>query len=778
MLRVNDYLKFFITDKSCIKEGKMRKILSVIALNFIFVSALFPAYPLIIPQKDGIYTDLSRAASLGVIKSVDAEYFGKNAITSREAAFYIIEAKNWLNAGKEKELSDAEAREARAIIAKYEKVLAEEIKIAVEAETQRTEEAKSAYEGLDEELSWLEEEYAKTRFTDATPFKVTGVIAGRWQQLMTSGITNLNVFAMSGTRLDLYTEGTLTEKIKFNTTLFFEMPSNDPSYGIADTISSQTHLFFGDTKSVGLDIYTITLDVYGLRLTTGFFWEDITSFIASQGLTERTGIFDRDIYAGETATRANYETIFRTFSQSKDDRWSKHQWNGFELYKDGLFGKDIFKAMAGKTTHEKDYVYEYAARYTHFRNFPRVRQAEWSLNFYNMSNDEAEINSFPAFEPESLKKSITIAGADMKAALFSLFKVKAEFERSWYRGSSEVGIGSVVPSFYQDGNAIMCQITPQFFPKQLQMAFKYTRIDPGYTAPASAVEDMNMRKINAYDPSKVDVNPITFCGDPTSYYNNMNKAEASAYIGIPFGMLMVNYGVSQQIRATGNVIRASHWLAGDQWWNMFYSNYGWPVAGAHDSFINYNINRYGFDSSLTDARAQTMLSAGTGGLATDFHKTSREYIISEAVQGLSHKTLSNIMFVLRYELNKPIRLASPLLLELYGELITLSNETNLLVEYNPARLMSQNLFSACLVYNVFNKLSFLGYFAYERWGANEARPVKLDYFDTAYGFGADYDLAGRAFLYLRLKRFFHDDIPVPANDFNGWQLWLELKSFF
>jgi len=72
--------------------------------------------------------------------------------------------------------------------------------------------------------------------------------------------------------------------------------------------------------------------------------------------------------------------------------------------------------------------------------------------------------------------------------------------------------------------------------------------------------------------------------------------------------------------------------------------------------------------------------------------------------------------------------------------------------------------SACLVYNVIPKINLIGYAGLERWGANTVIPKPIDYLDTAYGLGVDFDLAGRAFLYLRLKIFYHNDSFVPAND--------------
>jgi hypothetical protein len=98
--------------------------------------------------------------------------------------------------------------------------------------------------------------------------------------------------------------------------------------------------YYGNVKSISPDVYSIGMNIYDWNLTTGVFWEDITYFIAAQGQFQRIGIFDRDIYAPEETTEAHFEYIFRNYFQNRDARWLKHVWNGFEINRNGLFGRD------------------------------------------------------------------------------------------------------------------------------------------------------------------------------------------------------------------------------------------------------------------------------------------------------------------------------------------------------------------------------------------------------------------------------------------------------
>lgn len=736
---------------------------------------------LIIPQKDSIYSDLSMLAENGLIKSVSPDYFTKNAITKYEAAAFIKEAGSFLSAGAVAQ-GDSNNRTSKMLEAYA-------IKYSVEISGLRNFAAAAGQDAVEAdpfgqmraELDGLERNFSATRFTDATPFKITGVIAARFMNINTFGASEVNRSSFATSNLALYAGAALTDKIRMETNLTFEVPQFDPEY--IDPVNAALYTSLnGVTKPVWIDVYTLTFDIYGFKVVTGFFWEDITSFIASQGQSERIGIFERDKYAGEETTKSHFETVFRNFSQNRDQRWSKHAWNGIDIYKDGIIGRDILKIAAGKPqeTFGKNEYYEYAARYTHFQNLPFAKQGEISMNIYNRSNDIRELIPFSTQEPASQVNNISIYGGDLKAVLFGAFKIKAEYERSTYKGVLSVASGQAVPSFYQEGNAIFGSVAPSFLPKGVDLVLKYTRIDPGYVAPASAVADNNYRAINISDTSKVDIISVTYAGDPTALYNNMNKIEAHAFFNVPFGILMVNYGISSQIQKTGPVFQTSHWLIGTEWGRAFTSNYGWADGLQHAGFIAYNQNRYGIDvagsSTFPKGAPDAIIAGGKGGMTT--LGANREYMVSTMPGGETNKYLSNVMMLLRVELNRLVKLNSPLMLELYGEIIKLSNLVDFLASYDPDQLLAQNMLSACLIYNIMPKMSVIGFAGMERWGSNNVLPLPVDYMDTAFGLGLDYDLAGRAFLYLRLKNFYHSDREVPENNMRGFSVWAELKSFF
>ena len=762
------------------RRGIMQKKYTILFIT-IFITGILYAESLIIPQKLKTYLFLNSLYENGLITSVNKGYFSENAITSYEAASYIIEASNNSESASEKD---------KQLIAKLEKDFASEIKaikngnletaFSVSAET--PEKTSLTVSKIEENLDFAEKELKHTIFNDSSALKVTGEISGRYQELQTFGLGSIHRSSLSGTSLTLHTEGAITSNVSFYTDLRLSSPAFDPFWGTPDTILVYTFGEGNSGKHLAPDIYTLSLGLYGWQITTGFFWEDITKLIASQSESERIGIFERDIYAGEEATRAHFEYIFRNYFQNRDERWSKHQFNGARLLKENVFSKDLFKIAAGKASHDDDYLYEIAAKYTLQKNLPKIKAAKWSLNFYKNFNQLEELAAYPhskGYDPESVLKDITIFGGDASFDALKLFSFKGEFERSIYNGHLAGAYGGAdPPSFIQEGNAYFFHLTPLFLPRDFSVMFKFTYIEPDYVAPASAVSDTNHRTQNISDPQKVDIETITYASDPTSLYNNMNKLEAHAFGKVPNGIFMINYGVSSQIRPTGALFTSKHWLNGSEYWRLLYSNYGYADAGMHKPFIDYNINRYGLDLSGGEWSDKNIVASGLGGLSTVEHESHTEYMVSADVTGSTIKYLANLLVLFRYELNRIFRVGNPFFVELYGELITLSDGANFLASYDPEKMLSQAMGSACIIFGPAKKINLIGFAGIEKWGTNTIIGTPIDYTDSALGFGVDYDLAPRAFLYLRIKRFFHDDVKVPANNFDGWRLWLELKSFF
>jgi hypothetical protein len=731
----------------------------------------------IIPQSDGIYKALAKMASLNIIKSEKPAYFEVNAMTNREAASYIYEAGGNTFEAK---LSADQSKQFSAWMKEYTKRFATEL-AAIAAGTEKDAAlpapGESSIEKAAAEVENLKKDLPAYVMGDGSPLKVTGIINFKYQNLFAEGITNFHNDALSGSLLQFTMERDFGDA-KIGAAFDLEMKKNDPAAGTSNTS------FYGTAGL--LDSYDLYATLYGFNITGGMFWEDLTPFTASQGPSDRPSLFDRDKYAAESTSRDYYETMFRNYFQSLDYRWSMHPWMGLSVKNDKLFAwGDSVEVEAGKVERfyaDPSYLYEFGAQYTHRQDLVFLYNAEWSVTFYNASNEKTEMMSLGKTESDAYNsmKSVNVAGGGLKTNIFRLFKTDIEFDSS--HTSAKYGAYPYTLS----GNVINVMTFPTFLPKQVTLELKYTMIDAGYKAPASGVIDTNYIAMDPANPAKVKVQSISYASDPTTLYNNMNKVEASARFAIPFGLLRVNYGVSSQPQATGNMFYSRHYILGNDIYSQgFFSNYGYvdTTTSQYSAIINYDRNRFGYtgngigDYTYDYYSRSAILSSGKGGLYAD-NNGNAEYMVSNAVTGETNKSLASAVFDLRFELSRLINFKRDLLLHVYGELNNLSADFNPVVSYDPDRMFSQNIITSTLVYNVINSVNLLGYWGMERWASRSVEPYGLDYLENMYGVGADWDVGPRTGLYLRVKNYFHKDMQVPANNFHGWMFYLELKSFF
>ncbi|MCE5301384.1 MAG: hypothetical protein LLG37_11015, partial [Spirochaetia bacterium] len=412
-------------------------VMSFLLLSMMAIPAMAAeAENLIIPQKNPIYSDLAAYAEAGYITTTAADYFRANAITKYEAAIYIKEA-----------LSKPELagdKQAAKKMAAYAKEYSAQLKALETAELYAKPGSTPVPDGFEKAAARIDEiaeEMAKNSFTDSSVFKIEGNLMAKWQDYDMFGVTNQHYGAFSGTRMELDVNGSPISGLNYSLIMSFEVPTTDPAYG------TQNNSFFGAANL--MDTYLLGLSMFGWSVNAGIFWEDITTFIASQGASLRPSIFERDKYAGDVRTRDYFETVFRNYFQTLDDRWSKHPWMGVEAINSKIFGRGTLKVMAGKAENfnaggNTNYLYEFAARYTHKQDIPFLTGAEWSVNAYNTSNDKSEMYGLDEVSPYKYIKSCTVAGGDLKANLFKLFKLQTEFEWS-HNDSKYVGTLATTP---------------------------------------------------------------------------------------------------------------------------------------------------------------------------------------------------------------------------------------------------------------------------------------------------------------------------------------------
>ena len=800
---------------------------------FIFLSLfIIPVYAgetedMFIPQSSPIYNDFHQMAEEGLIKSVPAEQFLISPMTEYDAAGYVVEAAaQYAQAGgaqetgagtsaKLKQYFDTYKKKAFEI---YGKTMEMRNKLANIETLLKSPDIKSFDVTLDEAkvtMFDVESEFAKTTFRGVPPFKVMGELQVRWQDVESFGISHVHQTSLGGTMMSLWTEGIVSPDVGFKLNLNFERPADEADKG-------DSYAEYWGTGQRFLDKYTIYLNLYGWQINTGFFWEDITPFIAKGILSDRPAFFDRDPYVLEETTKGHFENAFLHSFIKRGDIWSMHSFYGAEFMNMALPGGGRVKVMGGKAEKfdenwDKLFLYEFAGRFTQPIDIGIFNGSEASLNFFNTSNEKAEIetlapaqptDNFPP-SPDGYIQEATIVGGDAKLRLFNVFNINGEFEHAdtfSYLLKQKAGVFLMnggqygyLPRYHQEGTALFLDgLIKKILPVELEL--KYTRLDPDYLANASAVNDTANRKVNTA-LNGVDIKWDSYAGDPTLLYNNISRLDARASIEMPVsaGFINLSYGNASQIKPTDNLVYADHYLFGNRltgamWWHLFFSQYGNAVSGRDNGFYAYNA----IDNPEIPGSGK-----GLRYLFTDKWLTNKEMIKSTDPNSASGadqsvKFSSNASVEFKLSLHKILSAmgiqSNNLFLEVYDELNTLRPGSDVMPTFDPDTLFSQNIFDSFIVYNMTRKTNIMFEYAFERWSTRHSwvayqvnalsptgydyRNLPIDYMDQNFGVGFDYDFAPRTSLYIRIKRFMHDDMVVPTQSFNGWYLGFEIKNFF
>ena len=811
----------------------MKKIAIPLILIFIFSASLFAstdAESLIIPQTDPIYHDFYLLAQSGVITSVTPDTFKTTPMSSYDAARYIVEGANNLAAASVAPGTNTQGK--TAMLRKYFMIYREKAfeiynkTIEMRKRVQQAEKLLSNPE-IEGFKAYIEEiypetveagmEHEKTTYRGIPPFKVQGMLTARWQDVESFGVSPVHHTSLGGTFMQLWTEGVITQDINFKLNLTFEKPWNEAEKKLilSDGTEVMKYPEYWGTGQRFLDKYTINIGAYGWAISTGFFWEDITPFVAKSVLSNRPALFDRDHYALEETTKGHYENAFLHSFVARGDIWSKHGFMGIALYNNDLFGtKGRLKLMAGKAEKFEEfydvlYLYEFAGRYLQPLEFGPLKASHIAVNFFNTSNDKSEIISSdpqaPAdynypFAPDGYLKANTIVGGDAKFNLMDIFELTGEYEFSDYHGWMKPfdPIDLYSPRVNAAGSAAYVQGKLK---THATITGKYSKIDPTYIADASAIIDTTYYQLNTPpdDSRHAKLDWHSYSGDPTLLYNNTQRIDLLASVPIPGGFLNFTYGTASQINPTTNRLYVDHFVSGNRltgpmWWHLFYSSYGYPDnTGDFSGFWKYND-----PDGLTGGLHRVGTYSGKRYLITDKWLTNKEVIVLD-VDPLdrSKKYTNNASVELKLQLNKILGMKDNLFIQGYGELVTVWPGADLMVTFGDRKaFFTQNLLSGFIYFNPTRKIGLMAEASIERWSSSQSvaltnRDIKkpIEYLDNSYGLGLDYDFAPRTSLYLRAKRFFHQDLyykdyrdtPTSAwktQDFDGWFLFMEVKNFF
>ena len=185
-----------------------------------------------------------------------------------------------------------------------------------------------------------------------------------------------------------------------------------------------------------------------------------------------------------------------------------------------------------------------------------------------------------------------------------------------------------------------------------------------------------------------------------------------------------------------------------------------------------------------------------GRITSIFRRTYEQYTITDAVVNYK-KSYNTMNLSLKYKFtlfNKEIILSN------YNLYNSVTDHFSPIATFSNAAFLRTFYEEAMIFVNIHPKVTLLGFYGIEKvWGnqrmnladANgneivnasgkqiyDPNGLTIDQTGHGYGFGIDYDFAGRAGLYLRQRFFDNKDVHFTKDTFSGYESTVELKIFF
>lgn len=597
----------------------------------------------------------------------------------------------------------------------------------------------------------------KSTFSRASsPTRFYGYFTARYQNVTGFGAGECSHSAMEEF-LALWLDGAIAE-FKYKLLLSLERPGDDGTEIPA----------YWSTGRVFLDEFALETEFQKTKLSVGSIW--VNTILLSNILTDRPMLFEKDIYqSSDVGTKSKYDIAFLSGDMPKDQRWSKVYLMGGTADIEA-FGRKI-KATLGKA---KNFYSDYSPSYRYLTDgflelgsvadiFGIINRADASVEFFNLSNVYSEILGLGG-SVDAAKENNTVYLAEANLKALDSVSVNLRYARSFYNNRNFSGLHGDLYSGTLRGNVLEA-----LFGLNAPMSVQFFRVEPDYTAIYGNVGDT--RKRGDSDLEILD-NNFTDISDTTLLMNNTQGLMFTADFKIPNVLTKISYGYRKQIKATGPEVVNSHFLNGQplngaMWWHQFFSSYGNAIKPRDDNWFNYN-ETYA-DSMGNTGAYRYILTSGW--------RNNQEVVVLDETEK-SCKEWSNINADFRFNIGKMAGMGQSLYLQLYSELSALDVGGAYFPSYSAGKLFVTSINDAVLAYNIIDPVNVILETGLEVWKSNRSKGFPVDYQYITYGAGLEWDAFKNIDVYVRFKSFDFQDMVKRQNDFTGYSVFTELKSYF
>jgi len=590
----------------------------------------------------------------------------------------------------------------------------------------------------------------------SSPLKIYGYFTSRFQNITAFERGRCNHSAMEE-YMSLWFDGTLGEQ-NFKLLFSLERPRDD---------AREIPNYWGTGRTL-IDEFVLKLNSDNLKLSLGTIWED--TFLLKNILTDRPMLFEKDIYqSSNEETKSKYDIAFLKGHISRDYRWQKVMLTGADATFN-IFNKELLLIFARAKNFYNDYspTYKYVYDATFkmgkiLDEFLFINKVEFNFEGFSISNDPSEVRALNG-DINKLKENNTTWLGNTNIKIFDSIIFNFTYSKSFY---SNYRFCDLTGEYYKS-NIILDPIGI-LIGFRMPIAISIFKIDPDYRALLGNVVDTRKRgdsDLEIQDKFFTDIQ------DTTLFSNNSQGILFNIKLKIPNILGNINYGIRKQIEPTGPEIVNAHFLNGQNlnmalWWHIFYSGYGYPDVTRDKNFLEYN-------------KTYADLNGNTGVyryILTSGWRNNQEIIILNE-RGKSQKQWANINVDLRFNVGKFINLSQPFYLQTYLEFSALDNSDIYFPFFDSSKLFLININDFILTYNIIDPVNLILNYGIENWNSKKSAGFDVDYSYKNYGMGIDYDLMKDVDIYLKIKFFQFEDKIKPANNYNGYFIFSEVKKFF
>jgi len=319
-----------------------------------------------------------------------------------------------------------------------------------------------------------------------------------------------------------------------------------------------------------------------------------------------------------------------------------------------------------------------------------------------------------------------------------------------------------------DGSAVIGSLSRRFrkliILQDVPMDLEWYYIPPDFIGEISGVNHTYKEIPLGWSTPNPDPQEITL-------YNNRYGGSIKSGFKVFDGNIQFLIGQTKNIVPSTNNVSFSHGLDHYQWWLLFDQWKHWYSGETlHPDYWPEYWNKDG------TWNPQGGGNPNQAALTTYWQGASENARILDKKSRIRHFNI--VTFNFGYDISRTIRFIDRTYLGFNTYWKSIENKVDLFpLEHQYKDLLWGYSYDWFLAYGIIKSMYIIGYYGIEIWESLQTNPF-IDQEQKSWGLGWNYEFIQAAAIYLRLKRYQHFDYIRWRNNFKGYWLSAEVKSYF